>query len=125
MRDRFRFMFEHRRTAVFENLNALPPAFLVPAAGIRVIQGADPQVDFLKDPSFNPEASVVLDEQPPPIPPSTLPPAPQRRVGMVQRSTNELRMQVEADQESVLVISQTYYPVEGLRGRPVDACVPG
>src|SRR5207253_1502262 len=35
--DRFRFLYSFGDTDVYENLHALPPAFLVPAAGIEII----------------------------------------------------------------------------------------
>jgi len=110
MPDRFRFLFEYRKASVFENLRAMPGAFLVPASGIQVVKDSGSQMKILKEPSFNPQTTVILDEPVTPPKTSNASPAQGAQVSMFQRKTNELQMRVDTDQESILVISQTYYP---------------
>jgi hypothetical protein len=107
--DRFRFVFAAGRTDVLENLRAMPRVFVVPAAGIEVI--ADAQMERLKDPSFDPEHSVILAD-------SGLAPSvsngsagtERARVEWKDRGKNSFTLRVNASSPSVLVASQTYYP---------------
>ena len=124
--DRFRFLYEYGDTGVFENLKALPAAFLVPATGIRVMDNEAEQMKTLKDPSFDPEKSVILPE---PLTPESSTRAPSQSpagVSWVRKGINDLEIRVTASQSSILVLSQTYYPgwkawVDGKRVRILPA----
>ncbi|PYS54884.1 MAG: hypothetical protein DMG13_06595 [Acidobacteria bacterium] len=110
--DRFRLVFNNGRVAVFENKSVLPRAFLVPASGIEVIQGRESALDRLRDPSFEPERSVILSALPP------LPDAPDgslaqpfnSKVEIIESRINEAVFRAQASEPAILVWSQTHYP---------------
>ena len=62
---RFRFLYTFGDTDVYENLRALPPAYVVPVSGIEVIPDEAQQLLRVKDPNFDAERCVVLSEAPP------------------------------------------------------------
>src|SRR5262249_33549335 len=65
--DRYPVRFENDLLAVFENPRALPRAFAVPDSGIEVVQQPPERLRRIREPSFDPERSVVLPETPPGI----------------------------------------------------------
>ena len=120
--DRFRLAFSSNNTDVFENLRALPRAFLVPARGIEVIQDETSQLVRVVDPAFDPELTVVLPDNP--IADETEEqgtPLANASVNWERRTANALQMKVNVSRPSVLVISQIFYPgwKATVNGRPV------
>jgi len=109
--ERFRFLYTADDTDVYENLNAMPAAFLVPAAGAVVVPDEAAQLGRMKEPSFDPEREVVLAK---PISsataasPDSAPAA--GKVEWVSRNTNSFQLNVTATQPDILVISQIDYP---------------
>jgi hypothetical protein len=108
-KDHFLWRFEYGDTAIFENLRALPAAFLVPSSGIRIVSDDEQQLAMIKDSSFDPEQSVVVGQ--------TLKNAGVKQqhpaasaVQWVARRNNSFQLKVDAENDSVLVVSQTYYP---------------
>jgi membrane protein YfhO len=110
--DRFSLVFGDGHVSVFENRGVLPRAFLVPASGVEVIPADDVELSRLKDPSFNPERSVILSEAMPNF------------VGLKESTTSSLRddvvvedgetngyrFRVQSSAKSLLVVSQIFYP---------------
>jgi len=111
--DRFRFVFAAGHTDVLENLHAMPRAFIVPASGIEVIPEEALQLERVKDPSFNPEDSVILAKAGHDIfnsAGSAATNSDKARVEWVHRDTNSFQLKVNASTPGVLVASQIYYP---------------
>ena len=111
--DRFSLVYKTADTAVFENKSVLPRAFAVPNQGIEVLQEIPSQVARLRDPSFDPERSVILADLPksiasqdrgtPSLPVSS-------NVEITESGINEVALRADIQQPSILVLSQTYYP---------------
>ena len=74
--DRFRLAFSDGSVRVFENLRVLPRAFLVPAAGIRVLPDEDSQLARLRASDFDPVTEVILPDRP--VPPRDARPGARR-----------------------------------------------
>jgi len=110
--DRFRLMYTAGDTDVLENLRALPPAFLVPASGIEVVPDDAQQLNRIKDPSFDPERSVVLPGEP--DEPASLDSGDSsisdKKVEWVSRRSSDFELDVAAREPSILVVSQIDYP---------------
>ncbi len=109
--DRFRFVFSTGHTDIFENRKVLPPAFLVPSSGSEFISDEREELARLRDPAFDPRQSVILSTRP--AAPRMPPHVPVASAGTVERVTtgiNNVQIQLRANQDSVLVISQIYYP---------------
>jgi len=60
--DRFNFLFAYGDTDVFENLQVVPPAILVPGSGILVESNEQRQLELISSPTFDPLRNVVLSE---------------------------------------------------------------
>jgi Bacterial membrane protein YfhO len=109
--DRFAAVFGDDHVSVFENRRVLPRAFLVSASEAEVIPAPDAELSRLKEPSFDPERTVILSE---PLPkpeyeePTTL--STQDDVVMEQAGINEYRFRIKSSAKSLLVVSQIYYP---------------
>lgn len=104
--DRFRFLYEFGETSMFQNIRAMPPAFLVPSSGITVIKDEEAQMELIRSPGFDPARTVVLEE------PLSLAsgdgiPGSVRWIG---RKNSSLQLKVETSTDSVLVLSQIFYP---------------
>jgi hypothetical protein len=110
--DRFRFVFAAGHTDVLENLHALPRAFIVPASGIEVIADEALQLERVKQPSFNPEHSVILAKAGNDISNSggSATNSDKASVEWIHRDTNSFQLKVNAPTPGVLVASQIYYP---------------
>jgi hypothetical protein len=110
--ERFRFMYSSGDTDVYENLTALPPAYIVPAGGIEVIRDETEQLRRVKDPNFDAEHHVILPE-PSPVPappPSQTVAITTPKVEWTSRTPNSFELDVNTYQPSVLVVSQVDYP---------------
>jgi len=103
---RFRFLYEFGKTSMFENLRAMPPAFLVPSSGVMVIRDEWAQMDLIRSANYDPERTVVLEE---PFMFALTGGVP-GNVQWIERKNASLRLKVESDTNSVLVLSQIYYP---------------
>jgi hypothetical protein len=108
--DRFRFAYSAGNTDVFENLRALPRAFLVPASGIEVLSEESAQLARVADPSFDPEQQVILDQGPQGASGPEVAVSAGRPVEWMERSANHFLLKVRSPKASVLVASQIYYP---------------
>jgi hypothetical protein len=109
--NRFARVFSQGAVAVFENTTVLPRFYCVPQAGIEVIPEAAAQLARIKDPSFDPERSVILSEDPGFISQqSSSPVGVAAHIAILSRGMNETRLRAECGEPSVLVASQTYYP---------------
>jgi hypothetical protein len=105
-------VFAAGHTDVLENLHAMPRAFIVPASGIEVIADESHQLERVKDPSFNPEHSVILAKGEKEITDSVGSAASNEKASVewVHRDTNSFQLKVNAPVPGVLVASQIYYP---------------
>jgi len=120
---RFVQVFTDSRVSVFENRRALPRAWFIPAAEdtieIRPVR-AD-QLRRLRDPSFDPERSVILSSLPAGVPRE--PPvhgATQGQITWRENRANSFTLNVSAAQSGVVVVSQISYQgwnafVDGVR----------
>jgi hypothetical protein len=104
--DRFRYVYQYGDTSLFENLKAMSPAFLVPSGGIRVIKEAARQIELIRSPDFDPERTVILSA-PVPLAPSD---KPVGRLSWISKGNSTFHLKIDDAQDSVLVVSQTYYP---------------
>jgi hypothetical protein len=104
--DRFRFLYEFGETSMFENLRAMPPAFLVPSTGITVIKDEKAQMELIRSPGFDPERTVVVEE---PLGIASADGAP-GNVQWISRKNASVQLKVESATHSVLVLSQVFYP---------------
>ncbi len=109
--ERFRRVFSDASVRVFQNLSALPRAFLVPAAGAVVLPDDREQLARVRAEDFDPASSVVVGEAPSLQIDASVGETPVAPVvdGFTSAS-NEIRMRVGAAEPSVLVLSQTWYP---------------
>jgi uncharacterized membrane protein YfhO len=109
--DRFRTVFGDGHVSVFENTRVLPRAFLVRASGAEIIAAPDAQLNRLKDSSFDPEQTVLLSE---PLSKreyaGSTPLSPRDDVTIEEAGANDYRFRVQSSAESLLVVSQIYYP---------------
>jgi hypothetical protein len=108
-KDSFQWRFEYGDTAIFENLRALPAAFLVPSNGVKIIPDDERQLAMIKDASFDPEQSVIVAQTLKTVGAKQNQPAGSL-VRWVARRNNSFQLKVDAENDSVLVVSQTYYP---------------
>jgi hypothetical protein len=122
--DSFRLVFSRGRLRVFENLRALPRAFLVPPDRAVNVASDDEADTFLSAPDFDPrnEATVHPPGIPPAVPPPGVPGSSAEVVSVVSESTNALRLASDTGKTALLVVSQAYYP--GWRARVDGASVP-
>jgi hypothetical protein len=109
--DRFRTVFGDGHVSVFENTRMLPRAFLVHASEAEIITAPDAELNRLRDPSFDPERTVLLSE---PLPKrdygdSGLP-STRDDVVIEEAAADGYRFRVQTSAESLLVVSQIYYP---------------
>jgi uncharacterized membrane protein YfhO len=108
--ERFRFLYTAGDTDVYENLKAMPAAFLVPASGSVVIPDEAAQLARVKNPLFNPERQVVLTKAiSQAAPPSTSATAA-GKIEWISKRTNTFALNVTANEPGILVISQIDYP---------------
>lgn len=110
---RFRLAFSDGPIRVFENLDVLPRAFLVPASGVEVIATEEAQLSRLLDPAFDPATQVILPEAPSP----TIFTGGRRAAGKgpstvseINHTVNRVSVTVNATEPGILVLSQMYYP---------------
>jgi hypothetical protein len=119
--DRFVQVFSKDRAVIFENKTALPRAFVVAAAGVRLVQD-EAQIETIKSSSFDPIRSVVLDAMPPELAGVGSASEFHGTVEIADKTVNSYRFHVDASTPSVLVVSQNYYPGwhAEVNGRPAS-----
>ena len=91
---------------MFENLRAMPPAFLVPTSGMTVIKDREAQMSLIRSPEFDPARTVVVEE-PLAVPSADGVPG---TVQWISRKNASLQLRVDNETQSVLVLSQIFYP---------------
>lgn len=104
---RFRLVLEADGLEVYENLRAFPRAFLVNHA--EIVGNRDEMFEIMADPAFEPAKTCLLEK------PLTGPFPEGRGVSegkadVLKRSNNEEVVEVSAEQDSILVLTDTYYP---------------
>jgi hypothetical protein len=115
--DRFKLVYSDGAVWIFENLNVLPRTFFVPAANnsIEVVPDEPQELLRLRDPSFDPQKSVILNALPPGLEESKrrsglAPLDTQNNVSILSAHINGLDLAVENSQPGVLIVSQVFYP---------------
>ncbi len=98
-----------RELRLFENLEAMPPAFLVHRVRVERDSGAQAQAVA----QIDPRREVVLDDEPSPSP--TAAEEPFLPAQVVSRTRTRLEIETEDPNDAVLVVSETMYP--GWRAR--------
>ena len=136
--NRFSLAYNNGYLAAFENKSVLPRAFLVPLSGVKVLSEFDDQLAVLRDPTLNPETTVVVSNPPAGLVEqdsqfkagSGLPLT--NNVEIVASDINNVVLRAITPSASVLVLSQTYYPgwtaeVDGKKSEvfPVDVALTG
>jgi hypothetical protein len=109
--DRFRPLLGDGRTIVFENLNALPRAFVVPILGVEIIEDDAKALARLTEDTFDPRHSVVVHE--PVVLPDNWGAEIDRETPSVQvlgDTINEVFLSVQTKGPSLLVLSDNYDP---------------
>jgi hypothetical protein len=91
---------------MFENLRAMPPAFIIPSSGITVVKDEKAQLELIRSPGFDPQRTVVVEE-PLGIPSTD---GATGNVQWISRKNASLQLKVESETHSVLVLSQVFYP---------------
>ena len=117
---RFKLVFDQGHTQLFENLTALPRAFLLPASSSRVVD-REAARRLLADPSFDPSVEVLLER--PQVQPAQLTPRAPAAVTRPEILTarfgiNRHEFRVRTAEPAILVLSEGYYP--GWRARIDD-----
>jgi hypothetical protein len=109
--DRFTPVLDDGHVAVFENSRVLPRAFLVHLSEAEVLPTPEAQLNRLRDPSFDPQRSVILSE---PVSKAeyevSTPPSAGDDVVIEEAGPNGYRFRIKSSVESLLVVSQIYYP---------------
>lgn len=93
--------------AIYDNLRAMPRAYLV--GGLEVVDSEAAIIGRMCEPSFDPLAAAVT-EQPPDTPYNGAPGRPEGRAEVVHRAIHSVDIEVDAARESILVLSDAYYP---------------
>ncbi len=106
--ERFRKVRTFGSLVLFENLRALPRAFLVPAAGARAATEEEAWT-ALDDPGFEPEKAVLLDRW---AGVSSAPPAGARpgRVLALEDAGERVDLAVDVPDRSILVLADAWFP---------------
>ena len=107
--DRFRLVYDDGPVQLFEDLHALPRAFLVPRDGARVLADSQAVLRRLEDPAFDPATTVLLTESLPALD-SSLETNEPSRVLALDLGINHHRIHVRTGEASILVLSEAYYP---------------
>ena len=108
--DRFSEIFNRADIAVLENKNVLPRAFAVGLGGVRLIKGDTEQMNAVRETSFDPLRSVVLDSLPAELAEVTSNAEFTGNVEIVDSDVNGYRFSVQASTPGILVVSQNFYP---------------
>jgi hypothetical protein len=108
---RFRPIYTDRSVAVFENPTALTRVWLIAAKGIEVISDDRSQLERLKQPSFDPERSVVFPVRPNFVHENASDAADvSSSVVVRERTLNTYQLEVKSTEPAAVVLSQMFYP---------------
>lgn len=102
----FRPVFDNGRNRIYQNMNAIPRAFVVHAA--KVIADRDGIFRELMMPDFNPVSYAVIEEEPetPFIGPGVQSPIPR----FIHSSPNEVKIEAYLTEAGLLILGDVYYP---------------
>jgi len=108
--DRFSQILKLDKVAVFQNKTVLPRAFIMGVDGVRVIKGDAEQIEAVKDQSFDPRRTVVIESLPQELAEVRPEAEFSGNVEIVDSDVNGYHFRVEASIPGVLVVSQNFYP---------------
>jgi hypothetical protein len=103
--DQLRLVYRDEHALVYENLSVLPRAYLVRRAIVAKDREA---LEMLASPDFDPAVEIVVDRSPPVTLASDRPAA--GTVTFVSYSANRVVLQAVVQHDSMLFLSDTYYP---------------
>lgn len=111
---RFQKRVQAGRVDVYDNSRVLPRARLVGA--VRSVGTPEDAERVIRQPGFDPHREVVIEGPDPPAPTTA-----KGRVTWQLRETDRLRLEVEPEGDSLLVLADTHYPgwEAFVDGRPV------
>jgi hypothetical protein len=122
--DRFKLLARDGTVELFENVQVLPRAFLVPMSGVRAARSPEEAFQRVVDRSFDPAVEAVVEGDLAPLAAAGAGPAGEARL-VVTRGINRLSVIADVPAPSLLVISDGWYP--GWRatvdGRSADVLV--
>jgi hypothetical protein len=119
--DRFVLAESSGSVRVFRNLRALPRAWLIPAAGARVVNDEE-ALRLLDDAGFDPHSAVVIDR----APVSGIARSPASgdagEVLGIEVHPNQVELRVRSSEPAILVLSELYFPGWNavVNGRPAE-----
>ncbi len=106
---RYRLAFSDERTAIYENLTALPRAYLVPTA--RLMRLPEPILAYMSSWAFDPRREAILEE---PFDPRQLSPGiafdDLGTVRIENEAGEQLALQIDASYDALLILTDTYFP---------------
>jgi Bacterial membrane protein YfhO len=108
--DRFSQIFKREKVAVFQNKRALPRAFIIGVAGVRLVKGDTEQIEAVKHPTFDPLETVVMESLPEELSEVRSGTEFSGSVEIVDSDVNRYHFRVQASTPGVLVVSQNFYP---------------
>jgi hypothetical protein len=115
---RFRLLGQWDQVKLYENTAALPRAWMV--AGSAVARDEDESARLLRAPDFRPRETVVIETAGPfdPRPPGPV----NARIEWKERTSNRMTLDVTADKDGFLVVSDSDYPgwEAHVDGHPVE-----
>lgn len=105
---------------LYENKALLPRAFL--ATHYQVVRNGKERIDLLREKRFNPEKTVILEENPEPPPPVKGSVPDQDKVRIIKRGLNQMDIEASCTGPRILFLSETYYPgwkvrIDGREGK--------
>ena len=103
----FKLVEELDELEVYENTMAFSRAFLVGEA--RVVPDKDEMFAIMRDPSFDPGQTALLEAPPPGTLPTTGTGTPGEAV-VVNRTPNSVEIAVDATNDCILVLADCYFP---------------
>lgn len=104
-RDQLRLVYRDAHALIYENLEALPRAYVV---GRVKVATDDEAIAILSSPDFDPAAEIVVDRSPPVE--LTGNPSFSGDAKIVSYSPNHVVIQATVEQDSMLFLSDAYYP---------------
>jgi hypothetical protein len=104
---RFRELYRDDQVTIYENLAALPRAFVV--RDVEVESDPDAAIARVLGPGFDPRRTVVLDA-PPPAGAMSNPEGAGETVEIAEVSADEVRVRVAIRRAAILVLADLYWP---------------